>query len=188
MNLVILPAALAELGDAAAFYAASANAELGLAFVDEFEHAVNVILANPKIGAVFRSSRRRYLLQRFPYSVIYQLSENDIRIIASRISEGGQTTGYAANDSVAVSFTASVSRRQVFMPIRNMLTRESFSRQCRGELACAGGRLRGMKGLSSGNRCFQTTNDLASTLSDELWESGPVEWHNSREQGARHPA
>jgi len=73
VNLVILPAALAELGDAAAFYAASANAELGLAFV---------ILANPKIGAVFRSSRRRYLLRRFPYSVIYQLSENDIRIIA----------------------------------------------------------------------------------------------------------
>jgi toxin ParE1/3/4 len=82
VNLVILPDALAELGDAAAFYAASANAELGLALVDEFEHAVNVILGNPKIGAVFRGDRRRYLLRRFPYSVIYQLIDNDIRIIA----------------------------------------------------------------------------------------------------------
>jgi hypothetical protein len=58
---VIVPAALAELQDAAAFYTASANVELGLAFLVEFERAVNVILANPKVGAIFRGTRRRYL-------------------------------------------------------------------------------------------------------------------------------
>ena len=82
MTLVILPAALAELHDAAAFYAVSANVELGRAFMDEFEHAMNVILASPKIGAIFRRGRRRYLLRRFPYSVIYQLIAEDIRIVA----------------------------------------------------------------------------------------------------------
>ncbi len=82
MKLVIVPAALAELHDAAAFYAATANVELGLAFVDEFERAVNIVLANPKIGVVFRGPRRRYLLRRFPYSVIYQPTVEELRIIA----------------------------------------------------------------------------------------------------------
>jgi toxin ParE1/3/4 len=82
VKLVIVPAALAELHDAAAFYAASANVELGLAFVEEFERAVDAILAGPEIGAVFRRARRRYLLRRFPYSVIYQQTHEEVRIIA----------------------------------------------------------------------------------------------------------
>ena len=82
MKLVILPAALAELHDAAAFYTASANLELGLAFVAEFERGVNTVLENPKVGAVFRGTRRRYLLRRFPYSMIYQTKRDEIRVIA----------------------------------------------------------------------------------------------------------
>jgi len=82
VKLVIVPAALAELDDAAAFYSASANLELGLAFVAEFERGVNAILANPKVGAVFRGARRRYVLRRFPYSIIYQVKSDDIRVIA----------------------------------------------------------------------------------------------------------
>jgi hypothetical protein len=45
VKLVIVPPALGELHDAAAFYTESANIELGLAFVAEFERTVNVILA-----------------------------------------------------------------------------------------------------------------------------------------------
>jgi toxin ParE1/3/4 len=82
VKLVIVPPALAELQDAAAFYTASANVELGLAFVAEFEHAVNLLLDNPMAGAIFRGTRRRYLLRRFPYSVIYQLTVEELRIIA----------------------------------------------------------------------------------------------------------
>jgi hypothetical protein len=54
VKLVILPLALGELQDAAAFYSASANVELGLAFVAEFDRAVSRILVNPYVGAVFR--------------------------------------------------------------------------------------------------------------------------------------
>lgn len=82
MKLVIVPAALGELHDAAAFYTASANLELGLAFVAEFERGTNAILANPKVGAVFRDTRRRYLLRRFPYSIVYQIRPDEIRVIA----------------------------------------------------------------------------------------------------------
>ncbi len=82
MKLVVVPPALGELHDAAAFYSESANIELGLAFVAEFERTVNVILANPTLGLTFRGNRRRYLLRRFPYSVIYQVTSNELRVIA----------------------------------------------------------------------------------------------------------
>ena len=82
MKLVVVPLALAELHDAAAFYAAKANVELGLAFVAEFERAADLILANPILGVIFRGSRRRYFLRRFPYSVIYQVAAEELRVVA----------------------------------------------------------------------------------------------------------
>lgn len=82
MKLVVSPAALAELHDAAEFYTLKANVDLGLAFVTEFEHTANLILANPLLGAVFRGTRRRYILRRFPYSVIYHVSTEELRILA----------------------------------------------------------------------------------------------------------
>jgi toxin ParE1/3/4 len=82
VKLVIVPLALEELEDAAAFYSASANVELGRAFVAEFERAVERLLENPKLGAIFRGTRRRFLLRRFPYSVIYQILPEELRVIA----------------------------------------------------------------------------------------------------------
>ena len=82
MKLVVSPAALAELHDAAAFYTLKANVDLGLAFVTEFERTANFILANPLIGAVFRGTRRHYILRRFPYSIIYQVAAEELRILA----------------------------------------------------------------------------------------------------------
>jgi len=92
---VIVPAALAELHDAAAFYTASANLQLGLVFLAEFEHGVNAILANPKVGAMFRGTRRRYLLRRFPYSIIYQVSTDELRVIA--VAHQRRRPGYWAS-------------------------------------------------------------------------------------------
>ena len=82
MNLVVAPAALAELHEAAAFYTLKANVELGLAFVAEFERTANFLLDNPLLGAVFRGTRRRYTLRRFPYSIIYQIATDELRILA----------------------------------------------------------------------------------------------------------
>jgi plasmid stabilization system protein ParE len=82
VKLVILPAALDELRDGAAFYAERAGSDLGLAFVGEFERVVEILLENPKLGAVFRGRRRRHSLRRFPYSVIYQETPEELRIVA----------------------------------------------------------------------------------------------------------
>lgn len=82
MKLVVTPPALAELHDAAAFYTLQANVELGLTFVAEFERTANFVLDNPLLGTVFRSTRRRYILRRFPYSIIYQVTAEELRILA----------------------------------------------------------------------------------------------------------
>jgi len=82
VRLVVAPLALAELHDAAAFYTLKANVELGLAFVAEFERAANLVLVNPLLGPVFRGNRRRYILRRFPYSIIYQVAAGELRILS----------------------------------------------------------------------------------------------------------
>jgi toxin ParE1/3/4 len=82
VKLVIAPVALAELHDVAAFYTLKANVELGLAFVAELERAVNLVLANPQLGAAFRGTRRRYILRRFPYSIIYRATVEELQILA----------------------------------------------------------------------------------------------------------
>jgi len=82
VRLVIVPEALAELRDAASFYATQANVALAREFVDEFERVAKLIDAAPQLGAVFRGNRRRYFLRKFPYSVIYQISQNELRIVA----------------------------------------------------------------------------------------------------------
>jgi plasmid stabilization system protein ParE len=70
------------LHDTAAFYSLWANAELGLAFVAEFERVANIVLSNPLLGVVFRDTRRRYIFRRFPYSIIYQVTAEELRILA----------------------------------------------------------------------------------------------------------
>ena len=95
MKLVIVPLALSELHDAAVFYAAKANVELGLAFVTEFERTANLFLENPVLGAIFSGNLRRHLLRRFPYSVIYQITAEEIRIVA--VAHHRRRLGYMSN-------------------------------------------------------------------------------------------
>lgn len=71
-----------ELIDGALYYAREANAEFGLAFITEFERSVGVLCTYPRLGPVWRGSARRFPLRRFPYSIIYQLRPDEVRVIA----------------------------------------------------------------------------------------------------------
>lgn len=57
MKSIIVPLALAELREAAAFYADRAGSELGLAFVAEFERVAKIIQENPLAGTSMRAKR-----------------------------------------------------------------------------------------------------------------------------------
>ena len=66
---------------------------LGGEFFDAVVHATDLIQAQPEIGTLSRDHRtRRVLLQRFPYQVVYSLSENEIVIIA--IAHSKRRPGY----------------------------------------------------------------------------------------------
>ena len=82
MNFYVHPGALAELNDAAAFYTGRADKQLGLALILEYERAIARLAGNPALGAIWRGDVRRFPLQRFPYSIVYQIKQQEIRIVA----------------------------------------------------------------------------------------------------------
>jgi toxin ParE1/3/4 len=71
-----------ELIDGALFYAREANAELGVAFIAEFERSLGVRCNYPRLGPVWRGTTRRFPLRRFPYTILYQVKPEEVRVIA----------------------------------------------------------------------------------------------------------
>lgn len=76
------PLAADELVDGAVFYARQATPELAENFIAEFGRSVALIQEHPKIGVVWRARFRRLPLRRFPYSIIYSLSGEVLRVVA----------------------------------------------------------------------------------------------------------
>ncbi|HEX3528730.1 MAG TPA: type II toxin-antitoxin system RelE/ParE family toxin [Thermoanaerobaculia bacterium] len=71
-----------ELSEGASRYAEEGTAALGLAFVEEFERALDLLCAYPQLGTIWRRGRRRFPLRRFPYSIIYYTKGDELRVIA----------------------------------------------------------------------------------------------------------
>lgn len=82
MKVFIAPEPEQELIEGALFYAREANAELGHAFISEFERSIALLREQPGLGAPWRGTTRRLPLRRFPYNVVYQLREAELRVIA----------------------------------------------------------------------------------------------------------
>jgi SAM-dependent methyltransferase len=74
VRVSLAPEAEQELVEGALFYARETNAQLGHAFISEFEHSAALLLEQPRLGAVWRGKVRRLPLRRFPYSIVYHLS------------------------------------------------------------------------------------------------------------------
>jgi toxin ParE1/3/4 len=73
---------------------AAASAAAGASFQDELENARLAIGRNPGMWASYLLGTRRYILRRFPYVVVYRLTETRIEIIA--VAHGHQRPGYWA--------------------------------------------------------------------------------------------
>jgi plasmid stabilization system protein ParE len=70
-----------ELNEAAAFYA-RARPGLGDAFLAEVYRAVDAMVASPLAGTAVENDVRWWLVRRFPYSVLYRVRDDHIRILA----------------------------------------------------------------------------------------------------------
>lgn len=75
------PLAEQELNEAASYYNA-ASPGLGTAFLDEVEHAIKQILEHPRAASLVNRVVRRKLVRRFPYSVLYSVQTDTIRVLA----------------------------------------------------------------------------------------------------------
>lgn len=82
MRVSIAAEAESELVEGARFYAQQSSAELGFAFIAEFERSIELLRSQPKLGAPWRANTRRMPLRRFPYSVIYVAFPEEVRVLA----------------------------------------------------------------------------------------------------------
>ena len=81
MNIEFLEIAVAELDDAFEYYEEIYQG-LGNRFIEELELTLTRIKVNPMAWQKAGSLTHRCLLHRFPYSVIYQIRNDSILVVA----------------------------------------------------------------------------------------------------------
>ncbi len=81
IKVTILNEAKLELFDAIEYYEEKCQG-LGLDFEKEIKSAIEIIRRLPECCALRKDETRRYLVNRFPYLIIYTFHENHIWIIA----------------------------------------------------------------------------------------------------------
>ena len=77
----ILHEAEVELWEAVAYYEAKA-AGLGLDFAAEVEQGIQTICDAPERWPLREDGTRRYLIQRFPFLIVYTCRDNHVWILA----------------------------------------------------------------------------------------------------------
>lgn len=73
-----------DLTEATRFYKREAGVGLARRFLAEFERVANLVEGNPGVGTPTGDDRRSFPFVNFPYSIIYKLDGNGIRILAVR--------------------------------------------------------------------------------------------------------
>jgi plasmid stabilization system protein ParE len=92
VNYWLHPEAEEDLREAAQFYKDRAGLGLAQSFLAEFERSVNLLLEHPLLGAVWRHGKRRWITRRFPYSVIYDVVGEELRVFA--VAHQSRRPGY----------------------------------------------------------------------------------------------
>jgi toxin ParE1/3/4 len=92
MRYSLHPEAREDLREAAEFYRERAGNALALALLEDFERAIGLLLEHPAVGPIWRHGKRRWLLTRFPYSLIYAVAGDEIRILA--VAHRSRRPGY----------------------------------------------------------------------------------------------
>lgn len=70
-----------EINEAVDFYEMECRG-LGSVFIDTIESAIDSIVQFPAASQVLRGRVRRKVLHKFPYSVLYSVRPDEIRILA----------------------------------------------------------------------------------------------------------
>jgi len=95
MRYRLHPEAENDLRDAAEFYRERAGKTLSKSFLAEYERGVQPLLEHPVFGGLWQNNKRRYLMKRFPYSLVYTIVADEIRIWA--VAHQNRLPGYWRN-------------------------------------------------------------------------------------------
>jgi plasmid stabilization system protein ParE len=71
-----------DIRDAGNFYRERAGSVLAQAFFNSFEQAMALLLRYPEGGAPWLQKRRRLVMTRFPYAIVYDIAGEEIRVYA----------------------------------------------------------------------------------------------------------
>lgn len=81
MNVIVRPAAAADIEDAHRWYS-ERRAQLGTEFLLELRSAMARVLDRPESFAVVHRNTRRIRLRRFPYGLFYRIYDGTIVVVA----------------------------------------------------------------------------------------------------------
>ncbi len=74
MDYRFLPLVEEEITESAVFYENESEG-LGADFLDEIDRAILRICEIPEIGQIYSPNLRRFVLARFPYSILYSVKK-----------------------------------------------------------------------------------------------------------------
>jgi plasmid stabilization system protein ParE len=80
MKIRFLTLAQREVDDAVIWYEQQAEG-LSRDFLDQLDRAVRLVKSHPKIPTLIQADIRRFLVARFPYSLIYGIDDDSIVVI-----------------------------------------------------------------------------------------------------------
>ena len=89
--LQVHPAALVELKSAVTSYQEQ-NQTAALNFVAELDRAIDLVIASPGRWPSGEHGTRKFVLQRFPFAIIYRQKETAVQVLA--IAHGRRRPGY----------------------------------------------------------------------------------------------
>jgi plasmid stabilization system protein ParE len=81
MLIRISPEADAELTEAREWYSQQ-RADLDLEFMESIDAALYRILSSPHLYPIVYNNLRRAVVRHFPFAVFYEVTENEIHVIA----------------------------------------------------------------------------------------------------------
>ena len=92
VSFFLAPQAEEELADALAFYQDQASPSVAASFLAEFARIARLIAEHPGIGTPTTGARRIMPMPRFPYSLIYRVETDVVRIGA--VAHQSRRPGY----------------------------------------------------------------------------------------------
>ena len=81
MKVTLHPAAEQDVEEAAAFYEREGTPLLAARFIAEFKRLATLLVEHPEIGSPRSKGRRGLSMSVFPYTVIYRVTANEIKVL-----------------------------------------------------------------------------------------------------------